>query len=171
MKKTTLSLVRGAMIAAMYVTLTLVFQPISFGAVQFRIAEALTLLPVLSAEAVPGLFVGCIIANLLGGGVWYDIVLGSIATLLAALCTRAFRKTPAIAAVFPALFNGIIIGPVVYFAYVHAPGEPVSIGTLLFTVLTVTLGEVVVCYVLGLPLCYALKSADAKLQKGKEKDS
>ncbi|MBQ8111254.1 MAG: QueT transporter family protein [Clostridia bacterium] len=154
---TTRSLVRGGLIAAIYVALTLIFQPISFGAIQFRIAEALTLLPILTVDAVPGLFVGCMIANLLGGGVWFDVVLGSIATLLAAFCTRKTRKQPFLAAIWPTVFNGLIVGTVVYFAYVRAPGDPVNIGTLLFNMSTVAFGELVVCYVLGLPMVYGLK--------------
>ena len=159
----TRSIVRSGLITAIYVVLTLVFQPISFGAIQFRIAEALTLMPILTVDAVPGLFVGCLLANWLGGGIWFDVVLGSIATLLAALCSRATRKTPLLAALFPTVFNGLIVGPVVYFAYVRAPGDPVSVGTLLFNMATVAFGELVVCYVLGLPMIYALKKLPPKL--------
>ncbi len=154
---TTRSLVNAGLIGAIYVVLTLIFQPISFGAIQFRIAEALTLLPILTFDAVPGLFVGCVIANLLGSGVWFDVVLGSIATLLAAICTRLLRKKRIVAALMPTIFNGLIVGPVVYFAYVRAPGDPVSIPTLLFNMATVAFGELVVCYALGLPMIYALK--------------
>ena len=153
----TQALVRAGVIAALYVVLTLLFQPISFGASQFRIAEALTLLPILTVDAVPGLFVGCLIANLVGGGIWFDVVLGSIATLLAALMSRKLRRQPFLAALMPTLFNGLIVGPVVYFAYVRAPGDPVSVGTLLFNMATVAFGELVVCYLLGMPMLYALK--------------
>ena len=160
---TTRGLAIGGMVAAIYVVLTLLFQPISFGAIQFRIAEAMTLMPVMTPYAVPGLFVGCLLANWLGGGIWFDVVLGSIATLLAAVCTRKFRDRPALAAIFPTLFNGLIVGPVVYFAYVRAPGDPVSVPTLLFNMGTVALGELVVCYVLGLPMIYGLKKLPSKL--------
>jgi len=153
----------GGMVAAIYVVLTLIFQPISFGAIQFRIAEAMTLMPIMTPYAVPGLFVGCLLANWLGGGIWFDVVLGSIATLLAAVCTRKFRDRPALAAIFPTLFNGLIVGPVVYFAYVRAPGDPVSVPTLLFNMGTVALGELAVCYVLGLPMIYGLKKLPSKL--------
>ena len=153
----TRSIVRSGLIAAIYVVLTLVFQPISFGAIQFRIAEALTLLPILTVDAVPGLFVGCLLANWLGGGIWFDVVLGSIATLLAAICSRLLRDKPAVAAIFPAIFNGLIVGPVVYFAYVRAPGDPTSVPTLLFNMATVAFGELVVCYVLGLPMLAGLR--------------
>ena len=156
MKSTTHSLTRAALIAALYLLLTILFQPISFGAVQFRVSEALTLLPVLTADAVPGLFVGCLLANLLGGGIWYDVVLGTIATLLAAICTRKLRNQPLLAAFMPVLFNGLIVGPVVYMAYVRAPGAPISWPVLFSSMGTVALGELVVCYVLGLLLIKAL---------------
>lgn len=162
MKLTTRSLTRAALIAALYLLLTIVFQAISFGAVQFRISEALMLLPVLTVDAVPGLFVGCVLANLLGGGIWYDVVLGSIATLLAAVFARKLRNKPALAAAMPVLFNGLIVGPVVYFAYVRAPGEAVNTLVLLSSVGTVALGELVVCYVLGLPLLRVLRRIPAK---------
>ena len=159
----TRALTRAGVIAAMYVALTLLFQPISFNAIQFRISEALTLLPILTADAIPGLFIGCLIANMLGGAVWFDVALGSVATLLAAICTRKCREKPPLAALFPSIFNGLIVGPVVYFAYVRAPGDPVSVPTLLFNMATVALGELVVCYVLGLPMIYGLKKLPAKL--------
>ena len=162
---TTRSIVRGGLIGGLYVVLTLIFQPISFGAIQFRIAEALTLMPILTLDAVPGLFVGCLLANLLGGGVWFDVVLGSLATLLAAICTRLMRDKPPIAAIFPTIFNGLIVGPVVYFAYVRAPGDPISVSTLLFNMGTVAFGELVICYVLGLPMVYGLKRLPEKLFK------
>ena len=162
----TRSIVRSGLIAAIYVVLTLVFQPISFGAIQFRIAEALTLLPILTVDAVPGLFVGCLLANWLGGGIWFDVVLGSIATLLAAICSRLMRDKPAVAAIFPAIFNGLIVGPVVYFAYVRAPGDPTSIPTLLFSMATVAFGELVVCYVLGLPMLAGLRKLPGEVLNG-----
>lgn len=159
----TRAIVRAGLIAALYVVLTMAFQPISFGAIQFRIAEALTLLPILTVDAVPGLFIGCLLANLLGGGVWFDVALGSVATLLAALCTRRYRGKPFLAAVFPTVFNGLIVGPVVYFAYVRAPGDPVSVPTLLFNMATVAFGELVVCYALGLPMLYGLRKLPANV--------
>ena len=160
------ALARAAMIAAMYVVLTLVFQPISFGAVQFRIAEALMLLPVLTVDAVPGLFIGCLLANLLGGGVWFVVLLGAVATLLAAVFAYRWRRTPLLAAFSAVLFNGLIVGPVVYFAYVRAPGAAVEPAVLLATAGTVAFGELVVCYVLGLLLLYALKKLPSGLFEG-----
>ena len=147
----------AALIAALYCLLTMVFQPISFGAVQFRIAEALTLLPVIFPEAVSGLFVGCLMANLLGGGVWFDVVFGAIATLLAGLCTRKFASRPLLAAAMPVIFNGLIVGPVVYLGYIRAPGEAVDFTILYSTIGTVALGEAIVCFTLGLLLVKVLR--------------
>lgn len=163
MFSSTKSITRAAMIAAIYCTLTLMFQPISYGPVQFRISEALTLLPVLAAEAVPGLFLGCLLANLLGGAMWFDVVFGSIATLLAALCTRRFREMPTVGAAMPVLFNGVIVGPVVYFAYSKGPGGAFSLPLLLKDVGSVALGEAVICFVLGLALVNLLVKAGRRI--------
>ena len=109
------SLTRGAIIAALYAALTLLLAPISYGEVQFRLAEALTVLPVVLPEAVPALAVGCLLANILGGCPVYDIVFGTLATLLAALCTRALRGRVRLALLMPVLFNGVIVGAVVHY--------------------------------------------------------
>ena len=150
-------LTHAAIIAAIYCLLTVIFQPISFGAVQFRIAEALTLLPVVMPEAVSGLFIGCLLANLLGGGVWFDVVFGAVATLLAGLCSRRFASRPLLAAAMPVLFNGLIIGPVVYLGYIRAPGAAIDWTVMYSTIGTVALGEAVVCFALGLGLVRILK--------------
>ncbi len=163
MKLSTRSITRAAMIAALYCVLTLLFQPISYGPVQFRVSEALTLLPVFTADAVPGLFIGCLLANLLGGALWYDVVFGALATLLAALCTRRLRSRPALGAAMPVLFNGLIVGPVVYFAYSKAPDGPFSLPLLLKDVGSVALGEAAVCFILGLLLVAALRKANRRL--------
>lgn len=155
--RSTRSLTRAALVAALYFLLTLIFQPISFGALQFRISEALMLLPVITPDAVPGLFVGCLLANLLGGGIWYDVVLGSLATLLAAVFARRLRSRPLLSAAMPVVFNGLIVGPVVYFAYVLAPGAPINYAVLWSSIATVAMGEAVICYVLGMLLLRAIK--------------
>ena len=76
---------QAAMIAAVYVVLTLVFAPFGFGQVQFRIAEALTILPMFTPAAIPGLFVGCLLGNILAGSILPDIIFGSLATLIGAV--------------------------------------------------------------------------------------
>lgn len=139
----------GAVIAAVYAALTLVLAPISMGAVQCRIAEALTVLPLLMGTAVPGLFVGCLLANIFLGSV-YDIVFGSLATLIAAILTRRFRKNPALALLFPVLTNGVIVGGYIGLFLDHTMAVWICM-------LTVALGEAVACFGLGLPLYGFLK--------------
>ena len=148
------SLARAGMIAAIYAALTLIFAPISFNAVQFRISEAMTVLPILLPEAVPGLAVGCLVANILGGAALTDVIGGTLATLIAAILTRTLRKKPVLAMASPVVINGLIVGPLVYFCYEYQ--SVFSLGALGFTVFTVALGEAVVVAVLGTLLIKAL---------------
>lgn len=141
------SLARAGMIAAIYAALTLIFAPISFNAVQFRISEAMTVLPMLLPEAVPGLAVGCLVANILGGAALPDVIGGTLATLIAAILTRMLRKKPVLAMASPVVINGLIVGPLVYFCYEYK--SIFSLGALSFTVFTVALGEAVVIAILG----------------------
>lgn len=149
----------AAMVASLYTALTLVFQPISFQQVQFRISEALTLLPVLFVEAVPGLAAGCFISNLLAGANPYDVVFGTLATLLAAILSRKLRGNAWLAALPPVVCNGVIIGLVLTYAY--------GIDLLWLNVLTVSLGQAVVCYALGVPMVKALAKMDLPLWRDK----
>ena len=138
----------AAVIAALYAALTVVFAPISYGAVQFRIAEALTLLPMLFPQAIPGLAVGCLVSNLIGGyGIW-DVVLGTLATLIAAVCTYKLRKNVWFAAAPPVLVNALVVGAMLHFV-IALPLIP--------TMATVGLGEFAVVYVLGVPMIFALQ--------------
>ena len=137
-------LVHAAMIAAVYVVLTYVFAPFSLGEIQVRISEALTVLPVFTPAAVPGLFVGCIIGNILGGSVLPDIVFGSIATLIGACGTYLLRnKSGYLAPVPPIAANALIVPFVLYYGYGVALPIP-------FMMVTVGLGEVLSCGVLGM---------------------
>ena len=138
----TRTLARAAIIAALYTVLTLLLQPLSYGEVQIRFSEALTLLPILLPEAVPALAVGCLLANILGGCTIFDIVFGTLATLLAALCTRKLRNRFWLAALMPVLFNGVIVGAVVHYCY--APIFPLPLS-----MLSVAAGEAVACLVIG----------------------
>ena len=150
--KTVLFTVQAALIAAVYVVLTYVFAPFSFGQVQMRISEALTILPVFTPAAVPGLFVGCLIGNTAGGAAIPDIIFGSLATLIGAIGTRALRKAhPFLAPLPPILANSLIVPFVLKYAY----GVPLPIP---FMMLTVGAGEIVSCGVFGLVLYYALRS-------------
>ena len=161
MKMTAKSIARAAMIAAIYAALTLLLQPFSFRAVQLRVSEALTLLPILTLDAVPGLFVGCLLANFLAGAAWYDVVFGSLATLIAAILTRKLRNHFVPASLMPVLLNGLIVGPVVYFAYNYA--GTFSLPLLLMDMGSVAAGELVACCALGTALIYALKKTPQPL--------
>ena len=144
--KSTLYLTQGAMIAAVYDVLTMIFAPISFGDVQVRFAEALTIMPFFTPAAIPGLFVGCLIGNIAGGGIPVDIAFGSIATLLGALGTYALRKQNRfLAPIPPIIANTLIIPFVLRFGY----GINLPIPLMM---LTVGLGEVVSAGVFGIIL-------------------
>ena len=139
---------RAAVIAALYAAVTMLLAPISYGPLQLRVSEALTLLPILTPAAVPGLFVGCLAANLLGGATALDIVFGSFATLAAAMLTRRFRDKQLLAALAPVVVNAFVVGAVLTYAY-NLP--------FWLTVLQVGVGQLGTCYVLGLPLYYTLR--------------
>ena len=151
----TRALARGAVIAAIYAALTLLLAPISYGEMQVRVSEALTLLPVLMPEAIPALAVGCLLANILGGCTIFDIVFGTLATLLAAICTRRLRHNTWLAAAMPVLFNGVIVGAVVHYCY--SPAIPLPL-----CMLSVAVGEAIACFVLGLLLLRALGRVPAR---------
>ena len=136
----------AAMIAAIYVVLTYVFAPFSFGEVQIRIAEALTILPVFTPAAIPGLFLGCIISNTLTGCMLLDIIFGSMATLIGAAGTWLLRnKTKWLAPLPPIIANTLIVPFVLAYVY-HVE------GAIYYFMLTVGIGEIISCGVLGMLL-------------------
>ncbi len=144
-------LTQAAMIAAIYVVLTLVFQPISYGEIQVRVSEALTVLPLLTPAAVPGVFAGCLIANIMGGGILPDIIFGSLATLIGAVFTYLLRNArPILGTIPPVAANAAIIPFVLYYGY----GVRLPIP---FMMLTIGAGEFLSCSVLGMILYSALK--------------
>ena len=142
----------GGVIAALYVVLTLVANAfgLASGAIQVRISEALTILPVFTAAAIPGLTVGCVLANLITGCLPWDIVFGSLATLIGAAGTRLLRKKPLLAWIPPVISNMAIIPVVLQRVY----GVP---DAWWYLVLTVGAGEVISCGVLGLLLYHSTK--------------
>ena len=151
--KKVLFMTQAAMIAAIYVVVTVLFAPISFSEVQLRISEALTILPVFTPAAVPGLFIGCLIANILGGAVLPDIVFGSIATLIGAFFTWKLRnRSIFLAPVPPIVSNAVIVPFVLRYAY----EVPLPIPLMM---LTVGIGEVISCGVFGLILYFALNKS------------
>ena len=140
----------SAVIAAIYAALTILLAPISYGPMQVRISEAMTVLPYMFPQAIPGLYVGCMVANIWGGLGPIDIFGGSAITLLAALLTywlRRFRK-PWLAPVPPVVLNALGVG---YYLHIII-GMPlwISIGW-------VVLGQAIACFGLGLPLLYAIQ--------------
>lgn len=148
-KTTTLFMAQGAAIAALYVVLTLAFAPISFAAVQVRIAEALTILPLFTPAAIPGLFIGCVIANLMGGAVIWDVIFGSIATLIGAYFGYRLRGNRWLVPIPAIISNTVIVPLVLRFGYgVDMP--------FILLVLSIAVGEIVGCYVLGEILATAM---------------
>ena len=137
-------LTQSGAIAAVYVLLTMLAAALGLdsGAVQLRLSEALTILPVFTPAAVPGLFIGCLLSNLLAGGVIWDVIFGSLATLLGAVGTRLLRKNRWLACLPPILANVLIIPFVLTYAY----GIPGGIPWFMFTV---GVGEVLSCGLLG----------------------
>jgi uncharacterized membrane protein len=134
-------LVQAAAIAAIYVVLTLVFAPLSYGEsmVEIRISEMLTILPFYIPAAIPGLFIGVIISNLFSPVGAIDVVVGSLATLLAAFLTRRMPNKW-LAPVPPILINGLVIGGMLHYVYKFP---------LLMSILSITAGQVISCYILG----------------------
>ncbi len=154
MKKDQQSRVRfiaqAAMIAAIYVVLTLLGASFSYGEVQVRISEALTILPVFTPAAIPGVFLGCLLSNILGGCVLPDIIFGSLATLIGAVFTWMLRNHSRFLAPLPPIIANTVIVP---FVLKYAYRTPLLIP---FMMLTVGIGEVISCGVLGLILHAAL---------------
>ena len=148
--KKALFITQAAVIAALYVVLVVIFNYISFGPIQFRVAEALTILPYFTPAAIPGLFIGCILANVIGGAVVWDIIFGSIATLIGAVFTYLLRnKSKFLAPLPPVLANTIIVPWVLKYAY----GAEEMVW---FMAVTIGIGEILACYVLGMILLFAL---------------
>ncbi|MCR5664770.1 MAG: QueT transporter family protein [Oscillospiraceae bacterium] len=154
---TTRRLTLAAIVAAAYAALTVALAPISYGAVQFRVSEALCILPFFFPCTVWGLTVGCVLANLLTGNV-FDVVFGSLATLLAALCTAAIGRRGSslrhgvLACLMPVVFNAVIVGAVLTWAYrIQMIPDDVWLSYAA-NAASVGFGELVVLFVLGLPL-------------------
>ncbi len=138
---------RAAMIAAIYAVLTVIFAPISYGMIQVRISEMLMVLPFFTPAAIPGLFVGCLIANIFGGYGVLDIVFGSLATLLSAFLVakinnKYFVPLP------PVIVNALVVGFVLHLV-LDIP--------FYLTAFWVGVGQLIACYGLGLPLLLLLE--------------
>ncbi len=150
-KRNILFLTQAAMIAAIYVVLTLFIQAFGLanGAIQIRVSEALTILPFFTPAAIPGLFIGCLLSNILTGCAIWDIIFGSLATLIGAVGTYYLRKQKWFAPLPPIVANTLIIPFVLKYAYGFSGGIP-------FFMLTIGIGEILSCGVLGMLLLFAL---------------
>lgn len=150
---------QGALIAALYVALS--FVSYSFGlsgnaVVQMRLSEALTVLPAFMPAAIPGLTIGCLLTSVLTGSAIWDVVFGSLATLIGALGTLALRKNKWLAPIPPILANALILPPVLAKVYGGA--------TVPVFILTVGLGEIICCGVLGEILVFFMRKYAEKLR-------
>lgn len=161
-QKKVLFLTQAAMIAALYVVLTFIANAlgIASGNIQVRFSEALTVLPYFTPAAIPGLFAGCLLSNFLTGCALPDIIFGSLATLIGALLTYKLRRNKWMAPIPPIAANALIIPPVLLFAYGLRP--------LWFNFITVTIGEIISCGILGMLLLFALKKYAGRLFTGQE---
>ncbi len=119
MQSKTLYIVRAGVICALYVVLTFISNlfGLSSGVIQLRLSECLCVLPIFMPEAVPGLFVGCILANALTGAVVYDVIFGSLTTLAAAVLTRLLRKVKGVNLLPPIILNGLLIPLILIYVY------------------------------------------------------
>lgn len=144
-------LILNALIGAFYVALVLLFAELSFGQIQFRIAEVLLILLFFNKKLVPGLILGTFVANLILSPIAVDMIFGTLATIISIIGLLAFKKRPAIALLFPVLINGIIIGVLLY-AFYELP--------LIISMIYVSIGQAAVLYLIGLPLYYYLNKRD-----------
>ena len=149
--KKVLMTTQAAMIAALYVVLTLLANALGLAnyAIQVRFSEALTILPYFTPAAIPGLFVGCLLSNIITGCAPMDVVFGSLATLAGAVGTYALRKIKWIAPIPPIVANIIVVPLVLTYVYKFE-------GSLIYFGITVGIGEVISCGLLGMILLFAL---------------
>ncbi len=152
MKSKTKFIIHSSVIAALYTALTLLSSALglSSGVIQVRFSEALTILPIFTPAAIPGLFAGCILANLISGSVILDVAFGSLATLLGAIFTRVLRKYRFLATLPPVLANATIVPFILVYGYGIT-------GSMWYFALTIALGEIISCCILGGFLITALR--------------
>ncbi len=153
-----LYLTKAGVIAALYAVVTIAFAPMSYGPIQVRISEALTVLPFLIPEAVPGLFLGCALANFFGEFGLIDVVFGSASTLIAAFLSSRM-KTVILASIPPVVINMLVVG-----GYLSV----ITGMSFAYAALYVGIGEAVSCIALGVPLTLLLSKRFPKEQRGKK---
>ena len=161
-------LCRAGIIAALYVALTYAFAPLAFGPFQIRPAEALCILPVFFPEAIPALYIGCMLSNLASPYFVYDVFIGSLATLLAAFSSYMvgsfLKKEPLrliVCGIPPILFNATLIPLIIVFLCGGAEGYASASVAYFACMGSIALTEAVWVYALGAPLYYTVQ----RLQK------
>ena len=148
-QKKTLFVTQAAVIAAIYTVLVMIFNFSSFGPVQFRVAEALTVLPYFTPAAIPGLAIGCLLSNLLNSADVLDIVFGSLATLIATVLSYQLRRYKFLVPIPPIVVNALVVPFILKYAYFEADSIPVmmvSVGT----------GQLLAAGVIGMVLLFSL---------------
>lgn len=150
MNKKTLFITHSAVIAAIYIVLVFIFQLSSFGPVQFRIAEALTILPYFTPAAIPGVTIGCLLSNLLFHADMLDIIFGTLATLIAAVLSYLLRRNKFLVPVPPIVVNAIVLPWIFKYAYFDTNPIPIMM-------LTVGAGQIISAGVLGMVLLFSLE--------------
>jgi uncharacterized membrane protein len=157
-KAKTIYLCQGAIIAASYVVLTYVTHMFGLdaGVIQLRVSEMLCILPMFTSAAIPGLYLGCLLANLLTGAVWLDVLIGPIATLVGALGTYALRKYKWLAPIPPIAANTVLVPFVLAYGYGIEQAIPLMM-------LTVGIGEVLSIYLLGMIFYFSVVKRAEKI--------
>ena len=151
-------LAQGAIIAAVYALLTIFLAPISSGLVQCRVSEAMSVLPYFTFSAVPGLFIGCLLANLLTGAPIYDVAFGSLATLTAAFITYKLRNRVSkyLAPLPSVVVNALVVGWLLTYVYQVGVTYWAAVGY-------VAIGQAIACFALGIPLMSLMERFRGKL--------
>jgi uncharacterized membrane protein len=152
----------AALIAALYTVLTVFVGAFGLanGAIQFRVSEALCVLPFFTPAAIPGLAVGCFLSNLFTGCIWQDVLFGTLATLIGAVGARLLRRVPWLIPLPTVLANTLIVPPVLAYGYGFEEGLP-------YLMLTVGVGEVLSAYACGLVLFFAIQPYGYKIFRSK----
>ena len=150
MNKKTLFITQAAVIAAIYTVLVMVFNALSFGPIQVRFAEALTILPYFTPAAIPGVTLGCFLSAILTPGTSYlDMIFGSLATLIAAILSYQLRRYKYLVPIPPIVVNALVVPWILKYAYHFEDAVP-------FMMLTVGIGELIAAGILGMILLFAL---------------
>ena len=163
-RKTIRDITISAMIAAVYIAVTSAVAPFGFEAIQFRVSEALTVLPFIFPQSIMGIFIGCLISNLLSPFGALDIILGSLASLIAAIWTSRM-KSKYLAPLPPVVVNAVVVGFLIAFSASGNSFSGFNMAIFYTNVATVGLSQAVVCYGLGLPLITVMQKLFSKLKR------